>query len=135
MASSRVSIKDSRDPLRKTRINQLAEELLVDCFKDAEKLIRHPITIKIAGQLYYSAGSIGANFGEGYSRASGKDRARYYEYSLGSTRETMSWYRAAEPILTAELVENRLDRLEEIRRILSAIVPRERQKVLGKFCR
>ncbi len=101
-----------------------------DCYKDAEQLVRTPITFKIAGQLYYAAGSIGANIAEGYSRASGKDRARYFEYSLGSTRETMSWYRSSIPILGEETVERRLDCLEEIRRMLSAIIPRERDKTL-----
>jgi len=132
VAPPRVSIRDSRDPLRKTRINQLAEELMPACYRDAERLVRNPITFKIAGQLYYAAGSIGANVAEGYSRASGKDRARYFEYSLGSTRETMSWYRSAVPVLGEAVVEERLDCLEEIRRMLSAIIPREREKTLNK---
>ena len=88
---------------------------------------------KIAGQLYYAAGSIGANHSEGYSRASGKDRARYYEYALGSVRETMSWYRAVAPVIDAQTVGKRLDSLEEMRRILTAIIPRERDRTLGKM--
>jgi four helix bundle protein len=94
--------------------------------------MKDPITQKVAGQLYFSAGSIGATFGEGYSRASGKDRARYFEYALGSVRETMYWYASSVPVLGAEVVGKRLDRLEEIRRILAAVIPREREKTLRK---
>ena len=82
--------------------------------------------------LVYAAGSIGANHSEGYSRASGKDRARYYEYALGSVRESMSWYRTAVPVIDLETLGKRLDVLEEMRRILTAIIPRERGRTLGK---
>jgi four helix bundle protein len=123
---------DSRDPLRKSRINELFEELLPDCYSDAEILVKNPITEKVAGQLYYAAGSIGANHGEGYSRASGKDRARYFEYALGSVRESMAWYRASVPVLDPVTVGKRLDLLEELRRILTAVIPRERDFTLRK---
>jgi len=133
MANPRVSIGDSRDPIRKSRINELFEELMPDCFADAEVLVKNPITEKVAGQLYYAAGSIGANYSEGYSRASGKDRARYYEYALGSVRETMSWYRASVPVIDPQAIGQRLGILEEMRRILVAIIPRERERTLGKL--
>ncbi|MFN8404533.1 MAG: four helix bundle protein [Anaerolineales bacterium] len=37
---------------------------------------------------YEAVGSVGANISEGYSRSSGKDRARFYEYALGPARES-----------------------------------------------
>ncbi len=126
-------MEDSRDPIRKSRINELFEEFMSDCFADSEVLVKNPITEKVAAQLYYAAGSIGANHSEGYSRASGKDRARYYEYALGSVRESMSWYRSAIPVIAPETVGNRLDVLEEMRRILTAIIPRARERTLGKL--
>ena len=49
-------------------------------------------TIGLADQLYRSLGSIGANLAEGYSRGTGKDRAHFYEYALGSARESRDWY-------------------------------------------
>ena len=125
-------MNDSRDPIRKSRINELFEEFVPECYADSEVLVKNPITEKVAGQLYYAAGSIGANHSEGYSRASGKDRARYYEYALGSVRESMSWYRTAIPVIGPETVGERLDVLEEMRRILTAIIPRERDRTLGK---
>jgi four helix bundle protein len=71
--------------------------------------------------------SIGANLGEGYSRSSGKDRARIFEYALSSVRESITWYQAGRPVL-GEVVPARLNVLEEIRRLLLAIIPRERGK-------
>jgi len=112
------------------RVYQLACELLTDCWTDAVELRDQPVTTKICGQLYAAVGSIAANIGEGYSRSSGRDRVRIYEYALGSARESMSWYRSAEPILGGELVKAGLDTLEEIRRLLLAIIPRERDRLI-----
>ena len=75
----------------------LARELLAVSWSDAEKLSVNQMTEKLAGQLYAAIGSIAANIGEGYSRSSGKDRARIFEYALGSVRESMIWYHAAKP--------------------------------------
>lgn len=44
----------------------------------------------------------------------------------------MSWYETAVQVLGPETVGKRLDVLEEMRRILAAIIPRERGRTLGK---
>lgn len=108
------------------RVFELASALIPDSFEDAKILQAEPITVAIAGQLYAAVCSIEANIGEGYSRSSGKDRARIFEYALGSVRESMSWYKSSRPILGDEKVIDRRDRLEEMRRLLLAIIPRER---------
>ncbi|HEX6627921.1 MAG TPA: four helix bundle protein [Gemmatimonadaceae bacterium] len=107
------------------RAYRLAVELLEVAWMDAKTLSADPVTGRISGQLYAAVSSIGANIGEGYSRSSGKDRARIFEFALGSVREAIHWYRASRPILS-ELVTARLNTLEEIRRLLLAIIPRER---------
>ena len=84
----------------------------------------------MSGQLYAAVGSVMANIAEGYSRSSGRDRARIFEYALGSVRESMTWYRSAEPVLGAGVACGRLDTLEEIRRLLLAIIPRERSRLI-----
>jgi four helix bundle protein len=124
-----VSEKDSKDPLSKMRAYSLARELMEIVRNDAERLQANPLTEKMAGQLYATIGSVAANLAEGYSRSSGKDRARIYEYALGSARESMIWYHHAEVVL-GPLVQERLDKLEEIRRMLLAIIPRERGKLI-----
>ena len=114
------------------RVFQLSEDISPDSFTDSEKLMENAITERVAGQLYAAIGSIGANITEGYSRSSGKDRVRFFEYSLGSVRESMKWYRHSHPVLGEETVTNRLDRLEEMRRLLLAIIPRERGRTIRK---
>ena len=99
-------------------------------WSDAEKLRHHAATEKISGQLYAAVGSIAANLGEGYSHSSGRDRARIFEYALGSTRESMVWYQAAQPVPGTDIVRDRLDKLEEIRRLLLATIPRERGRLI-----
>lgn len=112
------------------RAYQLAREVMSDVWGDAEKLSHHVVTRQMSGQLYAAVGSILANLGEGYSRSSGRDRARIFEYALGSVRESMMWYHGAKPLLGPETVQKRLDKLEEIRRLLLAIIPRERGKLI-----
>src|SRR5687768_16152332 len=71
-----VSEEDGRDPLLRMRVYRLAIELLEESWADAEKLRVHQATEKVSGQLYAAVGSISATLGEGYSRSSGRDRAR-----------------------------------------------------------
>ena len=59
---------------------------------DATKLMQDKRTLDLSDQLYRALGSISANLAEGYSRGTGKDRARFYEYALGSARESRDWY-------------------------------------------
>ncbi len=120
-----ISRETANDPLFRMRAYRLAADLLEVAWQDAKTLSTEPVTERIAGQLYAAVTSITANLGEGYSRSSGKDRSRIFEYALGSVRETISWYHAARPVL-GDVVLNRLDNLEEIRRLLIAIIPRER---------
>ncbi len=115
------------------RVYQLAEELRPDTWEDAKKLAAEPLTQDIGRQLYAAISSIAANISEGYSRSSGRDRARIFEYALGSVRESMSWYHAAEPVLGEALTAGRLEPLEEMRRMLLAIIPRERGRVMKKY--
>jgi len=112
------------------RAYRLAVELVEESWNDAEKLSHHQATEKISGQLYAAIGSIAANLGEGYSHSSGRDRARIFEYALGSTRESMIWFRTAEPVLGRNVVSERLAKLEEIRRLLLATIPRERGRLI-----
>lgn len=112
------------------RAYQLARSLLAEAWSDAERLRHHRVTEKVASQLYAAVGSIAANIGEGYSRSSGRDRARIFEYALGSVRECMVWYESAKPVLPADLQSERLKKLEEIRRLLLAIIPRERDRLI-----
>lgn len=61
------------------------------CWQDLQTLQKDKRTFSIADQLYRAVGSISANLAEGYSRVSGKERALFYQYALGSTREARDW--------------------------------------------
>jgi len=121
-----VSADDSHDPLSRMRVYQLAAELIPDCYADAQLVNNGPITKELAPDLYAAVSSIESNIAEAYSRSSGKERAMRFEYALGSVRESMSLYKSSSPVLGAKIVKDRRDRLEEMRRLLLAIIPRER---------
>ena len=122
-----IAYEKANDPLYRMRAYKLATDLMEVAWGDAKLLRAEPVTERIAGQLYAAVSSIAANLGEGYSRSSGKARARIFEYALSSVRESISWYQAGRPVLT-EVSGARLNDLEEIRRLLLAIIPRERAK-------
>ena len=83
-------------------------------WRDATAL-DHGIISSVATQLYRAVTSISANIAEGYGRQSGRDRARFYEYALCSTREALVWYRAASGKLSEEHVRYRIGVLIELR--------------------
>ena len=114
------------DPLWRMRAYRLASYLGDECWQDAVALERRKITVGVSEQLYRSVGSISSNLSEGYSRSSGRDRARIFEYALGSARESREWYWRGEPVLGDPLVYSRLEILDEIVRLMVATIPRER---------
>jgi len=61
-------------------------------WRDVARLDSDRRTLGLSDQLYRALGSISANVAEGYSRRSGKDRSRFYEYALGSARESRDWF-------------------------------------------
>jgi four helix bundle protein len=125
-----VPDSDRGDPLQRMRAYRLACEVVRESWEDAEKLTHHRTMEKVSAQLYAAVGSIVANLGEGYAHSSGKDRARIFEYALGSARESIAWFRSAEPVLGADVVAARVGKLDEIRRMLMAIIPRERDRLI-----
>ncbi len=97
------------------------------CWFDVTKLMQDKRTLDLSDQLYRAVDSIGANIAEGYSRSTGKDRARFYEYSLGSTRESRDWYYKSRHVLSEAVVKHRLAFLTEIVRLLITMVPQQRR--------
>lgn len=93
------------------------------CWSDVTKLVADRRTISLADQLYRAAGSVGANIAEGYSRGTGKDRARFYEYALGSARETRDWYYKARHVLGDAVMRHRCELPAEISRLLLTMIP------------
>jgi hypothetical protein len=67
-----------------------------------------------------------ANIAEGYSRGTGKDRARFYEYALGSARESRDWYYKARFVLGEEVTEHRLSLMSNVIKLLLTMMPQQR---------
>ncbi len=97
------------------------------CWFDVTKLMQDKRTLDLSDQLYRAAGSISANIAEGYSRSTGRDRARFYEYALGSGRESRDWYYKARYVLGDCVLQHRSGLLTEIIRLLITMVPQQRQ--------
>lgn len=74
----------TRDSLWKMQAWRRSLFLADLAWSDVTKLSRDPRTISLSDQLYRAVGSIEANISEGYSRGGGRDRAKFYEYALGS---------------------------------------------------
>jgi four helix bundle protein len=93
---------------------------------DVTKLASDRRTLDLAGQLYRALGSIEANISEGYSRGGGRDRARFYEYALGSARESRGWYYKGRHVSGEAVVQHRMHVLTHIIRLLLTMIPDQR---------
>jgi four helix bundle protein len=94
---------------------------------DVTRLMQDRCTLGLADQLYRALGSVGANLAEGYSRGTGRDRARFYEYALGSARESRDWYYKGRHLLPEALTQHRLQLLTRIIQLLLVAIPQQRQ--------
>ncbi|MEI2689343.1 MAG: four helix bundle protein [Anaerolineae bacterium] len=115
------------DVLWKVKAYQLALFAADIAWPDVTKLMGDLRTWALSDQLYRAVGSVSANIGEGYSRRSGRDRARFYEYALGSAREARDWYYKARHLLDPAVVDHRLRLFTQIIRLLLTIIPRQRR--------
>ena len=117
----------TRDPIWKRADYRLATYAGDVAWADASLLVKHPATISTADQLFRAVGSIGAHIAEGYSRGSGADRIRYYEYALGEAREAREWYWKSRGVLGDELVATRMGVIEQVIRLLLTVIKAERK--------
>lgn len=95
-------------------------------WQDAVKLDQRPLTRHLADQLYRAVCSISANIAEGYSRSTGKDKARFLEYALGSAREARDWYFKARHTFSDDVLHHRMSLLTEIIKMLTVLTPYQR---------
>lgn len=122
-------IKD--DSLWKMEAYRLALFATEAGWYDVTELMKDKRTHSLSDQLYRSLGSISANIAEGYSHHTGKSRAQYYQYALGSARESRDWYYKAHHILKDEVVNHRITLMTQIIKLLLVMVPQQRGKTLA----
>jgi len=120
----------TQDTLWKVKAYRLALFAADLGWNDISRLHQDKRTKGLADQLYRALGSISVNIAEGYSRGTGKDRARFYEYALGSARESRDWYYKCRHILGDDVTGHRLQLLTEVIRLLLAMIPNQRGKAI-----
>ena len=121
-----VPVEITADTLWRMEVYRLAVLAGDLTWWDMAKLARDKRMIGLADQLCRAAGSIAENIAEGYSRRSGKDQARFYEYALGSAREARGWYYQGRHALSESVATHRIQLLTQIIRLLLAIIPAQR---------
>ena len=99
-------------------------------WQDVTKLATDRRTKAIADQLYRALCGISPTLAEGYSRGTGKDRARFYEYSHGSVRESRDWYFKSRHVLGEALVQHRMGLLNHVNRLLLTMIPQQRAAMI-----
>ena len=116
----------AHDALWKMKVYRLALFASDIGWSDVTKLTGDRRTLAVADQLFRALGSEGVNIAEGYSRGSGKDRVRFYEYALGSARESRDWYFVARHVLGDKVTSHRISLQSEIIRLLLTMIPEQR---------
>jgi four helix bundle protein len=114
------------DPLWSVEAYRLGLYVADTSWPHVQRLIRNPGTRSLGNQLHRSAGSVPGNISEGYSRSSPLERARFYEFALGSSRESRDWYFLGRHILGAAVAEQRTDLLTQIIKLLTRMVRQPR---------
>ncbi|MCU0495031.1 MAG: four helix bundle protein [Chloroflexaceae bacterium] len=122
-----VSSAITTDTLWRMRAYRLALFIADQSWDDCTLLFRDRRTMSLADQLYAAVGSVSANIAEGYSRGTGKDRARFYEYALGSARESRDWYYKARRVIGEDRSSEQIEALTEVIRLLLVMVADQRK--------
>ena len=98
------------------------------CRPDLDPLVTDPRTSHAATQLGKALESISTNYAEGYSRSTIADRTRFYEYALGSARESRDWCFKLRRRLGQPLCDELLAFLTRITQLLTVTIVRERSR-------
>ena len=117
----------TQDPLWGLEVYRLGFFVADITWDDTESLFKNPSTRGAADQIRRSLDGISANIAEGYSRSTGKDRARYFEYALGEAREARDRIYKVRRTMKAEVVLHRMKVLTQIIKILNTFVPIQRK--------
>lgn len=118
------------DALWKVEVYRLSLFIADLAWHDVKKLAHNRLMFGLADQLYRAVGSMAANISEGYSRSSGKDRARFYEYALGSAHESRGWFYKGRHVLGDAVADHRMKIVTQVVRLLLTMVPDQRSVYL-----
>jgi four helix bundle protein len=120
----------TNDPIWKLEVYRLALFAGDIGWNDVLSLSKNNLMWSVADQLHRSLGSISANLTEGYSRSKGLDRARFFEFSLGSARESRDWYYKSRHVLSPEVVKHRMGLVTLIVSMLVPMISHQRSNAI-----
>ena len=101
--------------------------------RDAASLAKEPEWADLADQLRRATGSISANIAEGYSRLGRRDRGKFYEYALGSARESRDSYYKARTPLGEHAATARFSLMTTLIKVLIVLISKSRLPVKPKI--
>jgi four helix bundle protein len=121
------------DPLWQTICYRLAMYLYDLAWRDCVALKQDFRGNQIVSQLIRSTGGICANIEEAYGRGLGTaDNVRIMRIALGEARETQGWYFRSRHILPRELIERRIDVVDQVIRLLVNSISRGRKAIASR---
>ncbi len=100
--------------------------------KDMETLKGEYAAGRLVSQQLASADSICANIEEGYGRLSRKEYIRILDFARGSDRETYGRYKRMKHWLSEDVVQQRMELLDEIIGILTATITTLRREEVSR---
>ena len=118
-----------RDPLWRRTDYRLATFAADCCWPHVRRLASAWGTRRLSDQLFRAVCAIGADIAEGYSRSGRADRIRFYEYALGSSRESLSWYWRARHVIGESDALAQLDVIDQIVRLQLTTIKAERERL------
>jgi four helix bundle protein len=107
---------------------QKARQLFDLVAADMGTVKTNPLCYRLVSQQMGSADSICANIEEGYGRLSRVEYVRFLDIARGSARETRGRYERMQHWLTKDVVQQRIELLDEIIGILTSSIERMRRK-------
>jgi four helix bundle protein len=110
------------DPLLRYPAYVKALEFYDHVMEDTDLLMRDPRGEAIARQMIRSAGSISANFEEGYGQGTTAEFIHSLRISNGEARETKGWYRRSKRFIPKELIERRMAEADEVIALISSMI-------------
>lgn len=114
--------KNVDDPLLRYPAYVKAIELFDFVMEDTDLLIRDSRGEVIMRQIIRSAGSISANFEEGYGQGTTAEFILSLRIANGEARETKGWYKRAKRFLPNELIERRIQHVDEVIALTSSMI-------------
>jgi four helix bundle protein len=107
---------------------QKARQLFEWVMEDMETIKTNPLCYRLVSQQIGSADSICANIEEGYGRLSRVEYVRFLDIARGSARETRGRYERMRHWIDQEVIQARIQLLDEVIGILTSSIERMRRK-------